>query len=244
MSLLIVEFSLIRSRPTGMRRATRHFCYGQPAVAGRDSWAGDAWPRHETAASTFWAGCRRRRRSARVNLGDCPDARRQIDSVVGAPVSRAAATSALPLSVQGMEPPDKTGLRAAQMCALSAFSRTEPVVFPVRSRQISTGICSSDKPLFDALPPRLRGARNMPCFLPLNDSRENVPPAPAMPIKFVAFCRSGSVRKRCRQRNAVLRCTWQAWRFCERFALRPFVARTPAVCPCAAAPPAASTPAH
>jgi hypothetical protein len=51
------------------------------------------------------------------------------------------------------------------MCALSALSSTKSVVLPARSRQISTGICSSDKPRFDALPPPLAGRTRHPELL-------------------------------------------------------------------------------
>ena len=65
-----------------------------------------------------------------------------------------AAPNALPLSVQRIAALASSGLSAALMCSWSAFSNTKSAVLPVRSRQISTGICSEDDPRFDALLPR------------------------------------------------------------------------------------------
>jgi len=124
-----------------------------------------------------------------IGLGDHPNACRQIDRAVDDAHFPSGSTQGLRAvgaenciaCQEGLE-------RGADVCALSAFSRTKSVVLPVRSRQIRTGICSSDKPRFYALPPRLRGVRAIPCFLPLNDSRKNVSSASAIPTRFVAFC--------------------------------------------------------
>lgn len=80
----------------------------------------------------------------------------------------------------------KSGLSTAPRCALSAFSRMKSAVLPVRSRQIRTAVCSSDRPRLLALPPRLRGARLKPCLLPFCDSRKYVSSGSAMPARLIA----------------------------------------------------------
>jgi hypothetical protein len=88
------------------------------------------------------------------------------------PISLATAASAFSPSVHKMTSAAKSGLSTAPMRALSAFSRMKSAVFPVRSRQINTAVCSSDRPRLLALPPRFRGARLKPCLRPFCDSRK------------------------------------------------------------------------
>ena len=85
-----------------------------------------------------------------IDLGDHPIPAAKLIVRRVMPISRAAAPSALPLSVQRTTSLARRSFNAAPMCTLSAFSRTKSAVLPVQSRQIRTGICSSDTPRFEA----------------------------------------------------------------------------------------------
>jgi len=122
-----------------------------------------------------------------INLGDHSNACSEIDRTVSDSHSRAAAPAPSHcLCRERHRLPGEAESRA--MCLLSAFSSTKSVVLPVRSRQISTGICSSDNRVSMPFRHACEGARVMPCFLPLNDSRKNVSSASAMPTRLKAFC--------------------------------------------------------
>ena len=56
-------------------------------------------------------------------------------------------------------------------------------IAPAKARLKWVKLAIHDNPRFEAFPPRLRAARGIPRFLPLNDSRKNVSSASAIPVR-------------------------------------------------------------
>jgi len=82
-----------------------------------------------------------------------------------------------------------------------SLAEREPImaesVLPLeRSRATSTGICSADKPGFDAGVPRTFAGRGNPPRWPLNDSKKNVSSASTTPESLAGWMRRGAARSR------------------------------------------------
>lgn len=123
-----------------------------------------------------------------IDLGDDPNAGGEVDrSVSNADFSGGSAQRLSAVSTQhGIVGQER--LECGADVFFIRFFQHEVGSAPVRSRQISTGICSADKPRFEACPPWRRSSLVMPCFWPLNDSRKKVSSTSAMPVKCVACC--------------------------------------------------------